>query len=185
MVTIGGTTRSRDDFEGVENVGDESIRFRNEVVGSLHVSTETTGTNESANEESAVGRVTLGGSVVDVDLTVLSGTGFEVEVGETSEFELESEGRFDVANSFEFLPGSILFAEGVVRRVLTFAANEKGESTHTVTIEFVRGSVDVLGETSSELLLIDRVDARRNGEGDVEDVPLFLRRSRGSVNLAL
>lgn len=108
-----------------------------------------------------------------------------MEVRETSKFELESESRFDVSNSFEFLPLSVLLAKGVVRGVLTFTADEEGETTHSVTIELVGSSVDVIGESGSKLLLIDRVDARRNGESDVEDVPLFLTRSRSSVNLAL
>jgi len=80
VVSIGSSSRSADNLESVENIGDQSIRFGNEVIGSLHVSTETTRSNEGTNEESTIRGVTLGSGVVDVDLSVLSWARFEVEV---------------------------------------------------------------------------------------------------------
>ena len=80
MVSIGSSSRSADNLESVENVGDQSIRFGDEIIGGLHVATEATRSNEGTNEESTVGGVTLRSSVVDVDLSILGWARFEVEV---------------------------------------------------------------------------------------------------------
>lgn len=185
MVAVSRATLGADDFERVKDVGDETVGLRDEVVGGAHGTAQTARANQRANEEAAVGRVALGGRVVDVDLAVLDGTRLEVEVGETAELELESERRLDVADGFELLPSTVLLADGVVRRVLALAADQEGDAAHAAVLKVSRHRVDVLGELGAERILVD-IDATRDSQSDVEDVPLLLARSGGLlVDLAL
>lgn len=185
MVSISSATRSADDLERIEDVGDEAVALRNEVVDRLHAPAKASRAHESANEEPAVGRVVLADGVVDVDLAVLGGAGGEGEVGEAGELELVGESGLDIANGRNLLPDAALLAEGEVGGVLALTADEESEATKAATVELVAEGVDVLGEARAEGLLVDRSSRLGDGEGNVDDVPLGLAvaRSGGETSL--
>lgn len=185
MVSVSSATRSANDLERIEDVGNETVALRNEVVDRLHAPAKASRAHESADEEPAVGRVVLADGVVDVDLTVLGGAGGEGEVGEAGELELVGESRLDVANGGDLLPDAALLAEGEVGGVLAFAADEEGEATKAAAVELVAERVDVLGKARAKGVLVDGTGRLGDGEGDVDDVPLGLTVARSRCETSL
>lgn len=176
VVAIGSSLGRADDLERIEDVGDESVGLGDEVVDRLHVASESTRSDEGADEESTVGRVVLADGVVDVHLAVLGRAGLEGEVGEAGELELEGESGLDISDRRQLLPRSRLLAEGEERRVLALATDEERETTHASTLDLVVGGVDVLCELRAEGVLVDGAGRLGHGEGDVDHVPLRLAR---------
>ena len=54
VVSVSSAATGADNLEGVEDIGDQTITLRDEVIGRLHVATKPAGTDEGANEEAAV-----------------------------------------------------------------------------------------------------------------------------------
>ena len=91
---------------------DVARRWVSEIRGS-----DTARSYWGTDEETVAELILAGDTVTDAELFVLDQGWGEAVIRETSEFELESEGGFDVANSALFLPRSAHFPKSKVHRV--------------------------------------------------------------------
>ncbi|GFZ47133.1 hypothetical protein JCM24511_04876 [Saitozyma sp. JCM 24511] len=161
----------RRDLEGVEDVADEAVRLRDEVLGLLHVAEETAGAEESAHKEADVGRVLAADGVVDVDLPVGGRLRGDLEVGQTTQLKLVRQCRFDVSDRLFLLPAAVgRLAKGVVRRILVLAADGKGDSPDALADRLGAVLVDQRVEVLVELGIGPVLGAVKEAQGDVHDV---------------
>ena len=139
-------------LQSIEDIGDKSISLGNEVLGHIDVATDTSWTNQGADEESAIELILAGNSMVDVQLLALGEARGEVVIRETAEFELEGQGWLDVTDSLFLCPDTTDLTESKVQRVLTGATDENGETTDTVSRQDILVTVDKVN-----YLLIPRI----------------------------
>ena len=88
-----------DDLKGIENVIDDTIGLRDEVLRSRDLIPQTARTDDSASEVTLVSLDTLADSLVHMNVLVLSEDGLDLELGQTSELELEGKSGLTVTNA--------------------------------------------------------------------------------------
>src|SRR5882762_646562 len=119
MVAIRVSVLSADDFECVQNARNQTICLGDKVFRCAHGSSQTTRPNKCSDEEPVVELIFSCDGLIYVDLLRLSEARSEFVVRQTTEFQLEGKGRFDITNSLFFAPYAIHFAECVVERILS------------------------------------------------------------------
>ena len=80
MVAVSVAVFDADDFQRIENGCNEAISFRDEIFNHRDATTNTTGTDQTTDEETVVQLLLAGDTVVDVELLALDEDRSEVLV---------------------------------------------------------------------------------------------------------
>jgi hypothetical protein len=90
-------------LESVEDIVDDTVSLRDEVLGSRDLISETTRSDDSTSEVSLVSVHVLANTLVNVDTLVLSEDRLDVELAETSKLKLESKSGLAVTDTVVLL----------------------------------------------------------------------------------
>jgi hypothetical protein len=152
-------------FESIEDIVDNAISLRDEILSSRDLVSETTRSDDSTGEVSLVGVHVLANTLVNVDTLVLSEDRLDVELAETSKLKLESKSRLAVTNTVILLVlGS---TESVVTGVGTIAvAADECQAADTTGKELI---LELLNDRENIFEGLSVIAALKIADGDVDN----------------
>ncbi|GFF28865.1 hypothetical protein IFM46972_02469 [Aspergillus udagawae] len=177
-----------DDLQSIQDVIHETVSLRDQVLRGGNIVTETARSHHGTDEVTLVdGLVVLGAladGLVDVNVPVLGEDRLDLELGQTSEFKLEGEGRFAVTDAFIFLVGRS--TEGEVARVAAVLAADEGDAADAASEQLLLEAGKNAVDLSNDLVVVKIFEV---ADGHVADTGQFIiglnARSRSTLALQI
>ncbi|KAH3668229.1 hypothetical protein OGAPHI_001983 [Ogataea philodendri] len=151
QVGVGGVN----DLQSVQDITHQSVCFRCQVIWGSDVIFDRSSTDDTSGEVSLVNsRRVLCNGFVDMDISVLGLHRLDVEVGQSTQLQLESKCWLNVSDHFVFNVGTIGSLVGEVFRIRTdFVTDNKSDSSNQSILQFVSVEVDDSGDFFLNFLL--------------------------------
>ena len=175
------------DLQSIENVVHQAISLRNEILRGGDIITETTRTDNGTDKVSLIQSLvvfrTLADRLIDVDVSVLSEDGLNLELGKTVEFKLERKCGLAVSDTLIFLVRGA--SEGVVAWVDAIPTTDESHTTNTAGEQLFLVARDELADLGNNLSIFEVLNI---ADCNVQDSREFRRlgfRTRTRATLAL